>query len=192
MAISPIRTKRWTRLQYERLVTLGAFRHEDRVELVGGDLLVREPQGSPHMTAIGLAEDALRDAFRAGWHIRTQGPIALDDESEPEPDVAVVSGSRRHYAASHPSQPVLLVEVADTSLDFDRGWKGGLYARAQLPEYWIVNLVDRGLEVYRDPRPAGDSAFGWRYMAIRRLGSRETVTPLGAPEAGIPVADLLP
>ena len=171
---------------------LGAFGPEDRIELVGGDLLVREPQGSPHMTAIGLAEDALRAAFGSGWLIRTQGPIALDDESEPEPDVAVVSGSGRHYAASHPAQPVLLVEVADSSLASDRAWKGSLYARAQVPEYWIVNLVDRELEVHRDPRPAVEAAFGWRFTRIRRLSSGETVTPLGAPKARIAVADLLP
>ena len=192
MATSPIRTKRWTRLEYERLVDLGAFGPEDRIELVGGDLLVREPRGSPHMTAIGLAEDALRAAFGAGWLIRTQGPIALDDESEPEPDVAVVSGSRRHYAAAHPTQPVLVVEVAESSLASDRERKGSLYARARVPEYWVVNLVDRGLEVHRNPRPAAEAAFGWRYTQIRRLSSGETVTPLGAPEARIAVADLLP
>jgi Uma2 family endonuclease len=77
------------------------------------------------MTAIGLAEDVLRAAFGGAWHIRTQGPIALDNESETEPDVAVVSGSRRHYSASHPTQPVLLVEVADASL-------GGLAPIARL------------------------------------------------------------
>jgi len=192
MAMSPVRTKRWTRLEYERLVDLGAFGPDDRIELVGGDLLVREPQASPHMTAIGLAEDALRAAFGATWHVRTQGPIALDDESEPEPDVAVVSGSRRHYAASHPTQPVLLVEVAESSLASDREWKGSLYARARVPEYWIVNLVDRELEVHRDPRPAVEAVFGWRYTRIQRLSSDETVTPVGAPEARIAVADLLP
>jgi Uma2 family endonuclease len=192
MATVPIRTKRWTRLEYERLVDLGALGPDDRIELVGGDLLVREPQGSPHMTAIGLAEDALRAAFGAGWHVRTQGPIALDDESEPEPDVAVVSGSRRHYAVSHPTQPALLVEVADSSLASDRERKGSLYARARVPEYWIVNLVDRALEVHRDPRPALEAAFGWHYARILRLSSGETVTPLGAPGVCIAVADLLP
>lgn len=192
MATSPIHAKRWTRVEYERLVELGAFGPEDRIELVAGDLLVREPQGSPHMTAIGLAEDALRAAFGPGWIVRTQGPIALDDESEPEPDVAVVSGPRRHYASSHPTHPVLLVEVADTSLAYDREWKGSLYARARVPEYWIINLVDPSLEVRRDPRPAVEAAFGWRYARIRRLSSGESVTPLGAPESGIAVADLLP
>ena len=170
MATAPIRTKRWTRLEYERLVGLGAFGPGDRIELVGGDLLVLPPQGSPHMTAIGLAEDVLRAASGGAWHIRTQGPIALDNESEP---VAVVSGSRRHYSASHPTQPVLLVEVADASLESDREWKGSLYARARVPEYWIVNLADRGLEVYQThgPPPTPPSAGG-----IRRSGASRRAT----------------
>ena len=128
----------------------------------------------------------------AGWHVRGQSPIALDDESEPEPDIAVVSGSRRDYAAAHPAQPVLLVEVADSSLSFDRHRKGSLYARARVPEYWIVNLIDRALEIHRNPQPAAGAVFGWRYTQIRRLSPDETVTPLGAPEARILVADLLP
>ncbi len=144
------------------------------------------------MTAIGLTDEALRAAFGSGWHVRSQGPIALDDESEPEPDIAVVSGSRRDYAAAHPTQPVLLVEVADSSLSFDRRRKGSLYARARVPEYWIVNLIDRVLEVHRNPQPAAGAVFGWRYAQIRRLSPDETVTPLGAPEARILVADLLP
>lgn len=192
MTSSPVRAKRWTRVEYERLVCLGAFGPEDHIELVAGNLLVLPPQDSPHMTAIGLAEDALRAAFGSGWHVRGQGPIALDDESEPEPDLAVVSGSRRDYAAAHPTQPVLLVEVADSSLSFDRRRKGSLYARARVPEYWIVNLIDRVLEVYRDPQPAAAAVFGWHYTQIRRLSPGETVTPLGAPEARILVADLLP
>jgi Uma2 family endonuclease len=192
MTSSPVRAKRWTRLEYERLVCLGAFGPEDHIELVAGNLLVREPQDSPHTTALGLTEDALRTAFGAGWHVRVQSPIALDDESEPEPDLAVVSGSRRDYAAAHPTQPVLLVEVADSSLSFDRRRKGSLYARARVPEYWIVNLVERVLEVHRNPQPAAGAVFGWRYTQIRRLSPDETVTPLGAPEARILVADLLP
>ena len=192
MTSSPVRAKRWTRLEYERLVCLGAFGPGDHIELVAGTLLVREPQNSPHITAIRLAEEALRAAFGAGWDVRTQGPIALDEESEPEPDVAVVSGSIRDYAAAHPSQPVLLVEVADSSLAYDRREKAGLYARARVPEYWIVNLIDRAVEVHRDPRPDAGAAFGWRYTRVRRLSAEETVTPLGAPEARIPVADLLP
>jgi Uma2 family endonuclease len=188
----PISTKRWTRLEYERLVELGAFQPGERLELVGGELLVREPQGSPHMTAIGLTEDALRVRFGLGWTVRVQGPIALDDESEPEPDVAVVEGSRRDYASAHPTRPALLVEVADTSLAMDRVHKGSLYARARVADYWIVNLVDRVLEIYREPVPAPEAPYGWQYSNVRTLGPSDFVSPLAAQDARIAVADLLP
>ena len=85
-----------------------------------GALVVREPQGSPHSVATRLAEEALRAAFGTGWDVRTQMPVALDEESEPEPDVAVCAGHPRDYLAGHPTRPVLLVEVAEASLAFDR------------------------------------------------------------------------
>jgi Uma2 family endonuclease len=105
----------------------------------------------------------LQAAFGAGWEIRGQGPIALDEESEPEPDLAVVPGSFRDYEAAHPSRPVLVVEISETSLALDRVHKGSLYARAGLPDYWIVNLPEHALEVYRDPEPDPAAPFRWRY-----------------------------
>jgi Uma2 family endonuclease len=184
----PVRTKQWTRAEYDRLIEIGVFRPGDPVELLGGDLVVAEPQSSPHYTAIGLAEDALRRAFGPGWLIRTQGPIALDDESEPEPDVAVARGSVRDYSREHPARPALVVEVALSSLSLDRDHKGSLYARARLEDYWIVNLVDRVLEVCRQP-PA---SFGWRYASTVVLGPESVAAPLAAPGSAVRVADLLP
>jgi Uma2 family endonuclease len=192
MSGSSLRAKRWSRLEYERLIDLGAFRPGDHVELVGGSLMVCEPQGSPHMTAIRMAEEALRRVFGAGWEVRTQAPVALDDESEPEPDVVVVPGSFRDYRHAHPARPALLVEVAGASLDSDREHKGSLYARAHVPEYWIVNLVDDRLDVHRDPVADSTAPFGWRYASIAHLGARDRISPLAAPRAEIAVADLLP
>jgi Uma2 family endonuclease len=192
MATSPVKTRRWTRVEYDTLIDAGFFHPGEKLELLAGDLVVREPQGGPHMTAIGLAEDALRTAFGSGWIVRTQGPIALDDETEPEPDVAVVRGSRRDYVAGHPGRPALLVEVAESTLAFDREQKGSLYARANVPEYWIINLVDRVLEVYREPGADPAAPYGWCYRALLRLGPADWVSPLAAPGARIPVADLLP
>ena len=192
MAVSSARTKHWTRVEYERLIDLGAFRPGERLELVGGALLVREPQGGPHATAVGLVEDALRQVFGAGWTVRTQSPIALDEDSEPEPDLAVVPGSRRDHSRSHPSHPALIVEVAESSLAFDRGEKGSLYARAGIADYWILNLPDQALEVYRDPVVAPHAQYGHRYAATTTLGPRDAVRPLAAPIAAILVADLLP
>jgi len=192
MDAMPVPTKRWARVEYERLVDQAVFQPGDRVELVGGQLLVREPQGSPHAVAVRLAEDVIRAAFGSGWEVRGQMPVALDDESEPEPDVAVCAGSPRDYLAGHPSRPVLLVEVAEASLAFDREHKGSLYARADVPEYWIVNLVDHVLEVHRDPAPSADAPYGWRFSTLLRLGATDTVSPLAVPRARISIADLLP
>ena len=192
MDAMPVPTKRWARVEYERLVDRAVFQPGDRVELVGGQLVVREPQGSPHAVAVRLAEDLIRAAFGSGWEVRGQMPVALDDESEPEPDVAVCAGSPRDYLAGHPSQPALLVEVADASLAFDREHKGSLYARARLPEYWIVNLVDRVLEVHREPGLDAGAQYGWAYRVLLTLGPDEHVTPLAAPSARILVADFLP
>jgi Uma2 family endonuclease len=187
-----VRTRHWARLEYERLVDLGMFRPDERLELVGGELTIREPQGGPHSLAIELIGDALRLAFGPGWRVRTQLPVALDDESEPEPDFSVVPGTPREAAESIPSHPVLIVEVAETSLHFDREHKGSLYARAGVPDYWIVNLVGRVLEVHRDPRPTPQAPYGWRYGEVQTLGRDASVTPLAAPSARVAVADLLP
>jgi len=192
MTTYPVRRRRWTRKEYRKLDELGILPEDEPVELIDGQLIVAEPKGRPHVTAVALTADALRRAFGAGWYVFQQDPIALDDESEPEPDVVVVPGGPRDYLADHPARPALIVEVAETSLLFDRHHKGSLYARAGLPDYWLVNLVDRRLEVYR--RPATDPAadFGWRYLDVRALAPGAAVTPLALPDARIAVADLLP
>ena len=186
----PLTIRRWTRAQYERLVDLGAFSGEP-LELIGGQLIVAEPQGNRHFTAIRAVEEALRAAFGPGWEIRTQGPIALDDESEPEPDVAVVPGSFRDYRDGHPSRPVLVVEVSESSLALDRVGKASLYARAGLDDYWIVNLVGLVLEVHREPQPDADAAFGWRYQSVSVHGLDASIAPLAVPQAQIRVSDLI-
>ena len=187
-----VKAKRWTRVEYEQLVEKAVFAPGERIELIDGVLLVAEPQSSSHYSAVRLAERALARAFGDGWEIRAQGPIALDDASEPEPDVAVVRGGPRDYVAAHPAEPVLVVEVALTSLAFDREHKSSLYARAGRPEYWIVNLVDRVIEVRRDPAPSPPAAYGWAYGTLAVLGPGDHARPLAAPTAQIAVADLLP
>jgi Uma2 family endonuclease len=189
---SDVQIRRWTRVEYEQLVEKGVFMPGERVELIDGLLLVAEPQSSSHFAAVRLTELALARAFGHGWDVRARGPIALDDTSEPEPDVAVVRGGPRDYVEAHPAEPVLVVEVALTSLGFDREQKSSLYARAGRPEYWIVNLVDRVLEVRRDPAPMPSAPYGWDYSVAEVLGPRDSTRPLGAPAALIAVADLLP
>ena len=190
MAQPPLTLKRWKRVEYERLVDLGAF-EGDPVELIGGLLIVAEPQNSPHATAVGAADDALRAVLPPGFIVRAQMPIALDDESSPEPDLAVVPGRRADYQLAHPTGAALVVEVADSSLQFDRREKGSLYARARIAEYWIVNLIDRVLEIHRDPAPDPAAPHGWRYRSVSILAPPSVVTPVALPSARIRIADLV-
>ncbi len=192
MAGYETRIRRWSRVEYEKLVDLGVFQPGEPIELIGGELMVAEPQGPAHYTAIQKTAKALEQAFGPGWAVRTQGPVGLDDESEPEPDVAVVPGSVDNYRSAHPSRPVLTVEVAESSLGADRERKGSLYARAGLSDYWVLNLVDRVLEVYREPTADPAAPFGWRYARREVLDASASVSPLAAPGSSIPVAKLLP
>ena len=192
MATYPVRTRRWTRAEYDRLIDIGVFLPHEPLELLAGELIVSEPQGSAHYTAIGLVEDALRAVLEPGWLVRSQGPVELDDESEPEPDVVVTRGVRRTFSRRHPSRPALVVEISDTSLAFDREHKGSLYARARLDDYWVLNLVDRVLEIYRWPVRDPSTPFGWRYASREVLSAESSVELLAAPGARILVSDLLP
>lgn len=191
-AIEPyVKTRRLRRVEYDRLVDLGMFSGE-RLELLDGLLVVREPQGSPQAAFAAHIAQVLAAAFGGGWHPRLHSPLALDDESEPEPDVAIVAGGPLDYVGAHPSTAALVVEVADSSLTLDRRLKGRLYARAGLQEYWIVNLAESALEVHRRPRRVAAAASHWAYRSIEILRPPATVTPLAASGAPISVADLLP
>jgi Uma2 family endonuclease len=192
MTTYPTRTKRWTRAEYDSLIDIGFFQTDDRIELIGGELMVAEPQSSDHYRAICKSARALEAAFGSGWWIRMQGPIGLDDESEPEPDVAVVRGDLDDYRDDHPSRPVLTLEISLSMLTSDRRTKGSLYARAGLADYWVLNLIDRVLEVYREPVPDPDAPYGWRYARRETIAPPGRIAPLAAPAAAVAVADLLP
>jgi len=170
----------------------GIFAPGERVELIEGEIIAMTPQKGPHATAVSLVYESLRSAFKAGFYVRQQLPLTLDPASEPEPDVAVVRGNPRDYVQDHPPTALLVIEVADATLEFDRGRKAGLYARAGIPDYWIVNLPDRVLEVYRDPGPLADGPAEHGYRSIRRIGPPDSVAPLASPAAHVRVADLLP
>lgn len=190
--VHPLRTRRWTRAEYERLVALGVFRPGERLELLDGQLLVREPQGSRHAGTIRRVLAALRRALGDTWQIDSQLPFALDDDSEPEPDVAVVPGDPGAYLDAHPSRAMLIVEIAESSYRIDREYKASLYARAGIADYWIVDLVHDAVEVHRDPEASPAAHYGWRYRAVETLRPPATVAPLVAPDRWIAVSDLLP
>jgi Uma2 family endonuclease len=177
------KTRRWTREEYERLVEQGFF-DEERLELVDGVILEMSPQSGRHAKGVLLVQSALSALFSEGFHIRVQMPLALGFDSEPEPDLAVIPGELQDSPDVHPSTAVLVVEVADSSLLRDRN-KASLYARAEIPEYWIENLVDWCLEVYREPK---DGVYTTRSV----LHTGDGIAPLSRPEVMIPVISLLP
>lgn len=185
-----VRPRRFSKAEYHHLGELGFF-HGQRVELIEGHLMVSSPQNAAHWTAVEAVRERLTAVFGTGYLVRMQGPLDLGQTTEPEPDVAVVVGTRADYAAAHPTTAVLLVEVSDTTLGYDRGRKGSLYARAGITDYWIVNLPQRQLELYRQPVADPSEPFGHRYASRTDVPIGGAVTPLAAPTASIAVADLL-
>lgn len=179
------------------MADLGLFR-DQRVELIEGTIVQMPPQKNFHVIAIGLAEKAVQAAFGPRHWVRIQAPLHLGRQSAPEPDVAVVAGGPRDYAAenrfgtSHPTTALLIVEVSDTTLAYDRGRKASLYARAGIADYWIVNLVHGRLEVRRNPAADAGERYGWRYQDVLLLSPQDRIAPLAAPKKRVLVGDLLP
>ena len=192
MREAPVQTKRWTRVQYERAIDRGIFHEDERLELLDGVLVVKEPQGERHAVAVDLVVLALRRAFGEGWLVRAQVHFASGRSSRPEPDVYVVRGSPRDFLHAAPGRPVLVVEVSDSRLAFDRGLKGAIYARADIQDYWIVNLVASEVQIHRDPGRIYPPGRGRGYRSIETFRVPAVIAPLAAPNARIAVADLLP
>ena len=181
----------WSRNEYYRVHEAGVF-NGMRVELIDGEIIALAAQLNLHMAGVTLVSDALRQAFGPSCWIRVQGSMDLTPHSVPDPDVAVVHGSPRNPPRNNPRTALLLVEVADSSLSYDRNVKTSLCAVSGILEYWILNLVDRQLEVYRDPAPDPRTQFGYTYASRTDLLPGATVSPLALPGATIAVADLLP
>jgi Uma2 family endonuclease len=178
--------------QYRAMAELGILTEEDPVELLEGWLVQKMTKNPPHTVACHLMQEALRLLLPAGWFIAAQAPVTTLD-SEPEPDLTLVRGQVRDYLDRHPGSPdvTLLVEVADSSLSQDQGIKKRLYARSGFPAYWIVNLVDRRIEVFTDPTGPADEPD---YRQRRDYGPDESI-PLtldGLEVGSLHVADVLP
>ena len=185
------RTHRWTSAEYRRMVELNLFDGR-RVELMDGEVLDMPAQKIFPMAAITLLHEALRQVFGDGYWVRIQGSLDLSPTSVPDPDIAVVQGSPRGCADKNPNTALLVVEVSDTTLAYDRGRKASLYARAGIADYWIVNLIDRRLEVYRNPVPDVSQPHGFGYANKMLLEPNETISPLAVPQAHLRAADILP
>jgi len=182
-----VQLKRWTREEYEAMVAQGILTPESHVQLLDGEIIQMTPQGTLHRTGVILVAESLREILPPGYLFQVQAPLAISYDGEPEPDVAVIEGAIRDYATRHPTTAILVVEVADTSLDLDRGRKKAAYARAGISEYWILNLPDRNLEIHRDPEPSAGT-----YRSQTTLRAHDEISPVSFPEARIPVSSLLP
>ncbi|MBI3725898.1 Uma2 family endonuclease [bacterium] len=169
----------------------GVFGPDERLELISGEILVMAPMGSRHATVVGHIADCLRRVVGPDVHVREQAPLRLAFDAEPEPDVALVAGVRDDYRDAHPTTALLVVEVADSTLRFDRDEKASLYAKAGIADYWIANLVDDVLEVRRDPRPSPRAKHGWAHRSTKTIKLSGAVSPLAVPAARIKVADFL-
>jgi Uma2 family endonuclease len=175
----PLRPLR--RVEYDKLVAMGALDGE-KVELLRGVMVAMSPTGNAHIYAVQRLGELLF-ALVSRAEIRTQQAFAASDDSEPEPDIALVP--RADYLDDHPRTAFLLIEVADSSLRSDRTDKQLLYAESRVPEYWIVNLVENVIEIFRDPTPTG-------YAAHEQHGRGARVSPLAFPDLAIAVDDVLP
>jgi Uma2 family endonuclease len=177
-------SRNFSRREYDKMIDAGILGEDEHVELVAGRIVEMSPEGPLHAGTIDLCAEILRRLFGADYTVRVQHPLVVDPDGEPEPDLAVVKGGPREHLADHPREAVLVVEVAESSLEYDRREKALLYARAGFPEYWIVNLRARAVEVHRDPAPDG-------YRTVSSLGADAAISPL---EAGaiVRVGALLP
>ncbi len=172
--------------EYHRMGEVGILTERDRVELIEGELIAMSPIGSEHSGTVNALNRMLVLAVGDRGVVAVQNPVQLDDLSEPEPDFAVLKPREDDYrkATPRPEEVLLIIEVADSSLAYDRAVKRSLYARHGIPEFWIVNLVAGEVEVCRTP--SGD-----RYASVSRVGRESTLEPELLPGAAIPVAALL-
>jgi Uma2 family endonuclease len=171
--------------EYHRMIDVGSLGEDDRVQLIAGAIVAMTPQGPAHALAIQSLTRLLAQGLPADLALRPQLPLTLLDDSEPEPDLAVVRLSDARSREHHPRTALLVVEVAGDSLRLDRQMKAGLYARAEIPDYWIVNLAEGTVEVHRDPDPEAGV-----YRAKSVVYSEGTLTASSVPGLVIRVADL--
>lgn len=171
---------------YHRMAEAGIFHPEERVELIAGQIIQMSAKGTAHESAITRTDRLLRNRIGNQVLLRLQSPVQLDDYSEPEPDVAVVMPNPLDYDDHHPtpSEVFLIIEVADTSLKYDREKKAPMYAKAGITDYWVLDVIGRKLYVYRLPSPAG-------YQSEMILSEEVTISPLAFPDCVITVKEML-
>lgn len=172
---------------YFDLVRAGAIEEGDRVELLEGLVVAAPPQGPLHAAVLSAVDLVLRRSVGERATVRVQMPLIVGSASVPEPDLALVAGDPFDYAECHPLDALLVVEVADSSLPQERLTKSRIYAAAGIPEYWIVNLRDRCLEVLTKP-----DRERRLYGEMSRVPRENVLELVALPGAKVAVADMLP
>lgn len=172
--------------EWHRMGEAGIFPPEARLELIEGEILTMAPIGFNHAGHVDRLNRLFSRLWDKGIAIRVQGPIQLGDLSEPEPDLALVKADPAFYTTRHPNTAdvLLVIEVSDSTLRFDREQKRRLYASHQISEYWIVNLIDNCLEIYRQPEN-GD------YREQSTLSKTDSLSLVSLPDIQIQVSDIL-
>jgi Uma2 family endonuclease len=178
--------RRFTLDEYHRMAEAGILNEDDRVELIRGEIVQINPIGSRHASCVARLSDVLLGSLRGRAVLWPQNPLTILPDSEPQPDVILLRYRHDFYrnALPGPADVALLIEVADSSLRYDRWLKAPLYAEAGVQEYWIVDLEGHAVEVH--PNPSGG-----RYQSVKRVGITGTVSPLAFPDLPLAVSTIL-
>jgi Uma2 family endonuclease len=181
MATEVARTRRaFTADEYERMVAAGILRPDERVELIRGEIVEMSPIGHRHAACVACLTKRFNIALDARAVVWVRGSVRVAFHSVPEPDLALLRPRSYRTSGPRPEEILLVVEVADSSLRYDRTEKVRLYAEAAIPEYWVVGVEEEWIEVYRSPEGGG-------YRERRRAGRGEHVTTVAFPDVSIPV-----
>jgi len=176
---------RFTVEEYHRMGEAGIFGEDDRVELVEGEVVEMTPIGDRHAECVMRLTRLLVRFARDGYTVSVQNPVHLDEQNEPQPDLVLLGEPGRKVGVPVPADILLLIEVSDSSLDYDRDVKLPLYSSASLPEAWVVNLAARVVEVHSVPTTGG-------YATVSRFGRGEKVFSATVPDLAAEAAELLP
>jgi len=185
-----VKRRRFTVDEYARMGDAGIFAPDERVELIEGEIIKVSPQNPPHARLISRLTTRLVKLFGDTHEIRVQLPLTLGMASEPEPDFSLVRLENAEGPYRHPDVADLVIEIADSSLRFDRRRKASLYAKFGLPDYWILNTRHQRVEVHRAPTERPESAYGWDYSHLTVMARGQTVSPLRWPEVSFTVEEL--
>ena len=179
--------RRFTVTEYHAMAEAGILAHDERVELLNGDIIVMPLIGDWHASRVMRINNSVLPTVQGRAIVSVQGPVRLDDSSEPEPDVMLLRWRDDFYEGGHPgpADVLLLIEVSDTTVDYDRGAKLAAYAAAGIPEVWITSRRDRRIESYADP--AGDA-----YATVRHHGAGESISPQAFPDVVLQVDQIIP